>query len=118
MFYTVIKLSGHLTNTRAERRAVLCSDKTGFFSQSEHALDCIYVLYSDKTGFFSQSERALDLSTLTKKMATVHCPQCIAIMNLKMYFITGNFVIFQKNSEHLMTRKKENYVTAKSRKLS
>jgi hypothetical protein len=24
------------------------------------ALDCIYVIYSDKTGFFSQSERMLD----------------------------------------------------------
>jgi hypothetical protein len=34
--------------------------KQAFFSQSERALDCNYIIYSDKIGFFSQSERALD----------------------------------------------------------
>jgi hypothetical protein len=91
MFYTVIKLDGHLktrvfSNVRrvlsqhktsltllyllydidlyhekqVENNKTCSSDKTGFFRQSERALDCIFVIYSDKTGFFSQSERALD----------------------------------------------------------
>jgi hypothetical protein len=45
---------------QVENNKTRSSDKTGFFSQTERALDCIYVIYFDKTGFFSQSERVLD----------------------------------------------------------
>jgi hypothetical protein len=41
---------------QVENNKTRSSDKTGFFSQSQRALDCIYVIYSYKTGFFSQSE--------------------------------------------------------------
>jgi hypothetical protein len=74
---------------QVENNKTRLSDETGFFSQSERALVCIYVIYSDKTGFFSQSERALDCIYIIKRDIThaLICTHCDCVISAHFDFV-------------------------------